>query len=175
MSQLSDNAELFAWYGHTNAMPLITAGQAPSFALSSEALAPASNKLDAIFSPTFNPRAVVYLPAEAKAMAGEVRGGGCVIKASDFKREVVRAEVSATAPSLVVVAQAYTSSWRAEVDGHPVPLWRANHAYQAVLVPAGEHRVELRYRDRWFQSGALVSALSLVFCVVMVVRRRPRP
>ena len=37
--------------------------------------------------------------------------------------------------------------WRAAVDGNEVPVVRAFYALQAVPVPAGEHRVELRYRS----------------------------
>jgi uncharacterized membrane protein YfhO len=43
------------------------------------------------------------------------------------------------------------------VDGQTVPLLRANHAFQAVAVPAGRHELVLRYRDRAFQLGAVLS------------------
>jgi hypothetical protein len=45
-------------------------------------------------------------------------------------------EAEAAEPSLVVVAQTYYHDWRADVDGQPTHLLRANHAFQAVQVPA---------------------------------------
>ena len=48
-----------------------------------------------------------------------------------------------------------------------VPLWRANGGFQAVEVPAGQHEVLLEYKDRAFQIGCAISAVALLFCVVM--------
>ena len=81
---------------------------------------------------------------------------------SDIRPHRVLAEVEATDPSVVVVAQALYTPWRAFVDGSPVQLWRANHAFQAVEVPPGRHRVELRYRDKQFLLGLVISGLSAI-------------
>jgi len=59
--------------------------------------------------------------------------------------------------TVVVIAQAHYPCWRAFVDGKPVTLWRANHAFQAVAVPAGSHHVRLVYRDNWFALGCVIS------------------
>jgi hypothetical protein len=48
------------------------------------------------------------------------------------------------------------------VDGKPATLLRANHAFQAVQVPTGDHRVDVIYQDKPFQIGAVVSLLSFV-------------
>jgi len=66
---------------------------------------------------------------------------------------------------LAELAQGYFPAWRALVDGQPEPVWRANHAFQAVEVPAGTHHVILLYEDRAFGWGLLVSALTLAVCV----------
>jgi len=73
-------------------------------------------------------------------------------------------EVEATGPSLVVIAQAYYNSWHAYVDGQRVPLWRANHAFQAVEVPSGRHEIQLRYEDWGFYAGAILSGSTLAGC-----------
>ena len=58
--------------------------------------------------------------------------------------------------------------WRAPLT--PVPLWRANHAFQAVQVPAGQHRVRLRYEDKRFQLGVWISGtLALLGLAAFVV------
>jgi uncharacterized membrane protein YfhO len=76
----------------------------------------------------------------------------------------VDVEVEAQEPSLVVVAQTYYHNWRAEVDGNPTPLLRANVAFQAVQIPAGRHAIHLFYRDRAFEIGAAISICAWVFC-----------
>lgn len=50
----------------------------------------------------------------------------------------------------LVVSDAWMLGMRATLDGQPVELFRADHAFLGVLVPAGEHRVEIRYSPwRW--------------------------
>ena len=75
-------------------------------------------------------------------------------------------EVDAAETSLVVVAQTYYHNWRAEIDGQPATLLRANVAFQAVQVPAGKHRVHLFYRDAAFELGAMISLVALVVCAL---------
>ena len=87
------------------------------------------------------------------------------------------AEVEAAEPSLIVVAQTYFHDWRAEIDGQPAQLLRANVAFQAVQVPAGTHKIHLFYQDRAFEIGAAISVCMWVNCLVSYValRRRLQP
>ncbi len=165
VTQISDDQEVFKWHARPKAMPLITAGQAPVFATAQEIF---TN----LFAHNFDPRGTVFLPLEAQAALRDVRPGACQILSTKTQRESVTVETSATAPSLLVLAHAHAPGWRATVDGQPVPLLKANYAFQAVVVPAGSHRVELRYRDRFLGAGALLSGLSLLGCIAGIFWRR---
>ena len=99
---------------------------------------------------------------------------------SDTRPHRVLAEVEATTPSMIVVAQAFYPAWRAFIDGRPVQLWRANHAFQAIQLPPGRHRLELRYRDNQFLLGLVISGVSAIGLVAgwlasTVSRKRTRP
>src|SRR5205814_4503709 len=54
-------------------------------------------------------------------------------------------ETSVTAELIITITR--HKYWRATIDGHPAQLQPANIAYQGLSVPAGRHRVELRYRN----------------------------
>jgi uncharacterized membrane protein YfhO len=59
-------------------------------------------------------------------------------------------------PCLVVAARPWAPGWRALVDGRPALLVRANLAGLGVVVPAGEHGVELDYNPwRWWPGEGL--------------------
>jgi uncharacterized membrane protein YfhO len=73
---------------------------------------------------------------------------------------------------MVSISQSFYHPWKAYVDGARVPLWRANHAFQALQVPAGKHRVWLRYEDRMFRLGASISG-ALVLLLVLFVAISP--
>ena len=72
---------------------------------------------------------------------------------------------------MLVAAQTYYHPWHAYVDGQPVRLWRANYAFQAVVIPAGAHQVRLVYEDRRFNFGAVVSLATLAGCGIFFFRR----
>jgi len=74
---------------------------------------------------------------------------------------------TAAAPAVAVIAQTYYHNWRAEIDGQATALLRANAAFQAVQVPAGDHRVHLFYEDGAFEVGAVISGCLWLNCLVL--------
>jgi TM2 domain-containing membrane protein YozV len=64
--------------------------------------------------------------------------------------------------------------WRITLDGRPVPAVITNIGYQGIPVPAGRHRVEMRYRNPLAAGGAKVSsaAAALLLAAALVPRRR---
>ena len=75
------------------------------------------------------------------------------------------------ADAFVVISQTAWDGWRAFVDGKRVALRRANHAFLAVWVPAGEHRVRLVYLPRSFVIGRGITFAALIFLALGLIRR----
>ena len=57
---------------------------------------------------------------------------------------------------------AYYPGWRATVDGQPAPIERANYAFRAVYVPAGQHTVQFVFDPLIWKVGLAVSGLTLL-------------
>jgi hypothetical protein len=93
------------------------------------------------------------------------------ITATHWAAQRAQFAVEAATPAMVVIAQSFYHNWRAFVDGRPVPLWRANHAFQALEVPAGRHEVTLVYQDTAFHFGVIISTLTGITCLVLLSRR----
>ncbi|MDW8309061.1 MAG: hypothetical protein RMK20_06780, partial [Verrucomicrobiales bacterium] len=159
VSQLTAPGEDLKWRPRGTFLPWITGGQQPVF------LEDAAT-LEQLFRADFDPRRSVLLPA-ADAARVKVRAPARVeVRNARFEMQRVAFEVEADAPALVVIAQTWYPAWRARLDGQATPLLRANYAFQAVEVPPGAHRVELRYEDGAFRVGAGLSALAWLGCVV---------
>lgn len=164
VSQITAPGKLLEWQARTNFLPLVTAGQKPVF-LDDE------KTLQELTQNNFDGRKIVFLPAAEKSSVTVSNQTEAEILDSRFGNETVDAEVKAAAPSLVVVAQTYYHNWRAEMDGQPTKLLRANVAFQVVQIPAGTHKLHLFYHDRAFELGAAISLAAWFVCLIVWFRR----
>lgn len=69
----------------------------------------------------------------------------------------MRFTVDADGDGYLVIADTLADGWTAELDGEPVQLLSADHAFKAVAVPEGTHDVRLRYRPRSLLYGTWIS------------------
>lgn len=86
-------------------------------------------------------------------------------------------EAEAAKPSLLVLSEMFYPGWTATLDGSEVALLRVDYNLRGVPVPAGNHRVELRYRPRSVWIGAIITlmiALGLLTILVWEQRTRRR-
>jgi hypothetical protein len=166
VSQISAPDQIYHWQSRSNFLPLVTAGQKPVFLDDADTLR-------ALTQPDFDGSKIVFLPPEDKSAVTVSNQTDAKILDSKFGNQTVDIEVEAAEPSLVVVAQTYYHNWHARLDGsggrEPL-LLRANHAFQAVEIPAGKHQIHFYYEDRAFEIGATVSIAAWLGCLICLFR-----
>jgi hypothetical protein len=166
ISHHSSPTNIFQWSRRGPAMPLVSAGQSPKYA-------DARGTLQALADEAFDPVRVVCLDPDFADAVGEV-GTNATISAVTISEHEWTFSVAAEKEALVVISQAHYHPWQAEVNGRPVEIWRANHAFQAIKVPSGENKIRLRYHDRAFQTGSLISLIALAGLLIAGWRVRNR-
>jgi hypothetical protein len=162
VSQISDPEKIYKWQSRKTFLPLVTAGQKPYFFDDVSAL-------HALSQSNFYSGKLVILPEDATNYVTVTNQTSVKILDSKFGTQRVDIEAEAEAPSLVVIAQTYYHDWRAEIDGKPAKLLRADYAFQAVQIPAGRHRIRLIYEDRAFQVGAAISIPAWLGCLACLL------
>jgi len=80
---------------------------------------------------------------------------------ASYGPEHVVLQARAPRPGLLVLTDVYYPGWRATVDGRPASIARVDYLLRGVRVPAGAHRVELRYKPISWTIGWIVSLLAL--------------
>jgi hypothetical protein len=116
----------------------------------------------------FDERGVVESgPASDWAPNGPAR-----VEMREARGDRMEMEVRAESPAFVATSIPAWPGWRAAVDGTAAATIPYNHAFLAVRVPAGTHRVSMRYRPAGFLYGAAVSAVSLGASLAVLLRRR---
>ncbi|HQE91545.1 MAG TPA: YfhO family protein [Anaerolineae bacterium] len=76
--------------------------------------------------------------------------------------------VETSAPALLVLSDLLYPGWQATVDGKPTPIYSTDGLFRGVIVPAGAHRVEMRYFPsslRW-GLGLMGMALAVLGCIL---------
>jgi len=87
----------------------------------------------------------------------------------------IRLRVRATRPAVLVAIETWWPEWRAELDGAPQPLVRADGAFRAVGVPAGTCEVRMFLVPGQLYLGAAFSCLGVLLtagCLLWPAARR---
>lgn len=89
--------------------------------------------------------------------------------------DAISMTISAPTDGWLWVSLAPVSGWRWQFDGRPVELEQGPGIVQYLRVPAGDHRLEGRYRPPMHLLTALFSGCAVLVVVAGLARRRQRP
>jgi hypothetical protein len=123
-------------------------------------------------APGFDPARHVVLappPADVPILGDGAAPDGRAIVVRHESGEV-EVEARLGRPGYLVVSEVHYPGWRVEVDGRRAPLLRANHAFRAVFLREGSHRVRFRYVCVPFLAGVVLASLALVALIVRSLR-----
>ena len=120
--------------------------------------------------PAFDPASEVLL-----ASAGGLDSSGAIgdprylVHALRYNPNRVTISLAMSQPGYLVLSQTFYPGWRASADGRPARLLRANHAFSAIYLDAGEHEVEFTYHPLSFYLGLAISGLTWAALAVLKV------
>jgi hypothetical protein len=132
-------------------------------------------ELSAVFGRRFDPRRDAVVRDAALERPPPAGGGSARVVDEDNARVVVRARLRR--PGLVVLDDHLTPGWSVRVDGRAARAVPTDVVLRGVWAPAGDHRIEWRYRVPGLRLGAALSgtglAIAFVWGVLLWRRRRP--
>ena len=71
--------------------------------------------------------------------------GGGSVRLEHYAGDEIRLSVDLDGAAVLVVTNAYSPYWKADVDGVETPIFPADHAFWGVALPATAHAVVFRY------------------------------
>lgn len=80
---------------------------------------------------------------------------------------VLRLELAMANEGLLVVRDVWYPGWTARLDTRIVPIHRADYLFRAVTIPAGTHRLEMRYEPAGWAASWLVSGVGFISVLVL--------
>lgn len=178
ISHYSMSNPIYEWETRSNYMPLITSGQTPRPSSEEE-------RLSILKSEDFNPEETVFLDQDEIVISELARVQGDIkfsesswhqaeIRDQKITKHEISFESEADGPSIAVVAQNHYPNWKAFVDGKPAQLLKANHSFQAVVLPKGIHQVKIQYKEKDFFLGGLLSLGAIIILTTHAVVMKQR-
>jgi len=120
--------------------------------------------MEVLKSPRWDPRRnAVVETARPLALAGPGLKGTATV--THYAPEQVEVATEASGAALLVLSDNYYPGWQAFVDGQRAEVFRTNHTFRGVVVPAGKHRVEFRFDPAGVREGFWIYLLTLALLV----------
>ena len=89
----------------------------------------------------------------------------------------VSGDITLEDTKILCLAIPWDGGWTAYVDGEKQPLLKANYMFGALVLPEGEHHIELRYRTPWMNAGLLLTIIGVLILIGIALydRRKEKP
>ena len=133
-----------------------------------EIVTPHEAVLQRLQDPDFSPAETVLLD-EAPDVEPEADHAQSFVRIESAGSLRVNLEVQLASPGIVVLADTHYPGWEVAVDGEPAALLRAYSTQRAVAVPAGDHRVEFRFRSKPFRAGVATAGVAVLVYLALLV------
>ena len=115
-----------------------------------------SRTFEIIKSNMFNPSQHIILNKTLKSLEFNVESSEVII--DSWEPEKTTVSISVENDGILAFSEGYyPPGWHAFIDGQETEIYQANHFMQAIVVPAGQHKVEFVFSLPSFELAFLLS------------------
>jgi hypothetical protein len=112
---------------------------------------------------SIDPFAVALIDRDSELDGSAPSDGNDTVTVLESEPEIMRYQVSTSAPGMLVTSEVAYPAWKAYIDGEPVEIATAFGLLRAVEIPAGMHEVEFRFEspnEVWGMALTIVAMLA---------------
>ena len=88
-----------------------------------------------------------------------------VLENLEIKANTIKGNILLDQRKILVLSMAYSTGWRAYVDGREQPVLQTNGMFCGLELEPGEHQIELRYQTPYLLPGLGISGICILICV----------
>jgi hypothetical protein len=125
----------------------------------------------------FDPRRTALLeiqPRNLPALPGGPISPGAAARIVAYENNRLVIETAAETASVLVVSEINYPGWIATIDGAKAPIHTTDFLLRGIVLPAGSHRVEMRYTAPAARNGALISVSTILLIGALAFYERRR-
>ncbi len=118
---------------------------------------------------SFDPRDIAYVSEDIKAKIDPPLQGAKA-EIVHYGIQDLKVRTTATGNNLLFLSEAYyPKGWKASIDGKEVEILRLNYLFRGVVVPQGEHTIEMKFEPASFSTGRQISLASNIIVLIGIV------
>ena len=92
------------------------------------------------------------------------------IKMNQYEPNYLKYTAKASSEQLAVFSEVYyDKGWEAFIDGKQVPHFRVNYVLRALVMPAGEHTIEFKFKPKSYYTGNKISLASSLLLILAII------
>ena len=136
----------------------------------------ASNVLQAVLTPEFNPSQHTIIEEPLNLATGANTDDQLdTYEVTSYQPAKFELKITTNAPTVLSIQDTYYPGWKAYVDGKETPIYKANYAFRAISIPAGTHQIQMKFEPDYLNNGGIVQKvgwgiLGLLSVVYIVLR-----
>jgi len=116
--------------------------------------------------PSFQPQHTAFVHSEIEPFSSAASGVASIVTEAPGEIEIL---ATMDTDGLVVISNLWDPGWAALIDGMPSEVIRTNFAIQSVRVPAGEHRIQLRFRPVSLPTSLWLSGIAFSLITIQAL------
>lgn len=128
-----------------------------------------TNALEMLKSPEFDPRRMVVLNRNPQVPRPDSAYAMHAATIVEYSANKVVCVTDCPYTGFLVLSDNWHPDWKVFIDGQKEELYRANHTFRAVYVPAGKHEVVFTYISTYYNVGSVVSKIAFIALIVLVL------
>ncbi|MEJ8818952.1 YfhO family protein [Lacibacter sp. H407] len=126
-------------------------------------------EMKALDSTNLRDTAVVQTKFKANIGSEPVADSTATIRLIENKNDYILYESSAAANQYAVFSEVYyPRGWKAFIDGKEVPIVKTNYALRGLPVPAGKHKIELKFEPRSYELGNSITMYASLLAFLLL-------
>ena len=120
---------------------------------------------------TFNPREKVFFDKQPEGLGtlapAPVNDSVENVSVVKYENEYIEIKTKSNGDRLLFLSDTWYPYWKATIDEKTeVPIYKANYAFRAIKVPAGEHTIRLQYEDPKYATGKTISLATNILALL---------
>ncbi len=141
---------------------------ARAFFVDSMAIKTQNDILDDLKNADFNPNEVAFFEKQ-EGITFEKPAPTNSVKITNYQNEYIAMNVQASGNNLLVLSEIYYPDWKAYIDGKETSVYKTDYLLRSVLIPAGKHKLEMKFISKAFNTGKTLSLASNIFLALIFI------